>query len=85
MDRIESLGDSVWECKHHVAFIAKCRPTALYVQPRPHLREVFRRLAEPKESRVLEAGLARVCQSEGRCTDAAAFHARLTCTGRLGI
>jgi putative transposase len=54
MDRIESLSHSVWECKYHVSFIAKCRRKALYAQLRPHLGEVFRRLAEQKESRVLE-------------------------------
>lgn len=40
-----------------VAFIAKCRRKALYVQLRPHLGEVFRRLAEQRESRVLEGHL----------------------------
>ena len=57
MDRVESLSHSVWECKYHVAFIAKCRRKTLYVQLRPHLGEVFRRLAEQKESRVLEGHL----------------------------
>jgi len=57
MDRGESLSHSGWECKYHVAFIAKCRRKSLYVQLRPHLGEVFRRLAEQKESRVLEGHL----------------------------
>ena len=57
MDRVESLSHSVWECKYQVAFIAKCRRKTLYVQLRPHLGEVFRRLAEQKESRVLEGHL----------------------------
>ena len=57
MDRVESLSHSVWECKYHIAFIAKCRRKTLYVQLRPHLGEVFRRLAEQKESRVLEGHL----------------------------
>ena len=57
MDRIESLSHSVWECKYHVAFIAKYRRKALYGQLRAHLGEVFRRLAEQKESRVLEGHL----------------------------
>lgn len=52
MDRVESLSQSVWECKYHVALIAKYRRKLLYVQLRPHLGEVFRRLAEQKESRV---------------------------------
>ena len=57
MDRIESLSHSVWECKYHVAFIAKCRRKALYVQLRAHLGAVFRQLAEQKESRVSEGHL----------------------------
>lgn len=57
MDRVESLSHSVWECKYHVVFIAKCRRKSLYVHLRPHLGEVFRRLAEQKESRVREGHL----------------------------
>ena len=41
-----------WECKYHVVFIPKGRRRALYGQLRQHLGEVFRRLAEQKESRV---------------------------------
>jgi putative transposase len=56
-DRVERLSHSVWVCKYHVAFIAKCRRKSLYVQLRPYLGEAFRRLAERKESRVLEGHL----------------------------
>lgn len=45
MDEFESLSHTKWECKHHVAFIPKCRRKALYEQLRQHLGEVFRRLA----------------------------------------
>ena len=38
-------------------FIPKCRRKALYVELRKHLGEVFRRLAEQKESRVEEGHL----------------------------
>jgi putative transposase len=54
MDRMESLSHCVWGCKYRVAFMAKCRRKSLYVQLRSHLREVFRRLTEEKESRVLD-------------------------------
>lgn len=57
MDQLESLSHSVWECKYHVAFIPKCRRRVLYEGLRQHLGEVFRRLAEQKESRVLEGHL----------------------------
>jgi len=40
-----------------VVFIAKCRRRTLYGQLRRHLGEVFRRLAEQKESRVEEGHL----------------------------
>ena len=54
MDQLESLSHSVWECKYHVSFIPKCRRQVLYKGLRQHLGELFRRLAEQKESRVLE-------------------------------
>ena len=57
MDSSESLSHSRWECKYHVVFIPKCRRKALYAELRRHLGEVFRRLAEQKESRVLEGHL----------------------------
>jgi REP element-mobilizing transposase RayT len=57
MDQLESLSHSVWECKYHVAFIPKCRRRVPYEGLRPHLGELFRRLAERKESQVLEGHL----------------------------
>jgi putative transposase len=57
MDESESLSHSKWECKYHVVFIPKCRRKTLYVQLRRHLGEIFRKLAEQKESRVLEGHL----------------------------
>ena len=57
MDLSESLCHSRWECKYHIVFIPKCRRKALYTELRRHLGEVFRRLAEQKESRVLEGHL----------------------------
>ncbi|WP_295445407.1 IS200/IS605 family transposase [uncultured Thiodictyon sp.] len=57
MDEPESLSHSKWECKYHVVFIPKCRRKTLYEQLRRHLGEVFRKLAEQKESRILEGHL----------------------------
>lgn len=57
MDLSESLSHSRWECKYHVVFIPKCRRKALFAELRRELGEIFRRLAEQKESRVLEGHL----------------------------
>lgn len=57
MDEKESLSHSKWECKYHVVFIPKCRRRTLYKELRPHLGDVFRRLASQKESRILEGHL----------------------------
>ncbi len=57
MDEYESLSHSKWECKYQIVFIPKGRRRALYGQLRQHLGEVFRRLAEQKESRIEEGHL----------------------------
>ncbi len=57
MDDSESLSHSKWECKYHVIFIPKCRRKTLYEQLRPHLGEVFKKLAQYKESRIEEGHL----------------------------
>jgi len=57
MDDCESLKHTRWECKYHVVFIPKCRRKKLYQQLRQHLGEVFRQLAQQKESRILEGHL----------------------------
>jgi len=57
MDDAESLSHSKWDCKYHVVFIPKCRRKTLYAELRKHLGEVFRRLAEQKESRIEEGHL----------------------------
>lgn len=58
MDEAESLSHTKWECEYHVAFIPKCRRKTLYQELRRHLGEVFRKLAEQKES-AIEAGHLR--------------------------
>ena len=57
MDEYESLNHTQWECLYHVVFIPKCRRKTLYGQLRKYLGEVFRRLAEQKQSRVEEGHL----------------------------
>ncbi len=57
MDDADSLSHTQWECKYHVVFIPKCRRKALYKELRRHLGEVFRKLAEQKESRIEEGHL----------------------------
>ena len=57
MDELESLNHTKWECKYHVVFIPKCRRKTLYQELRGYLGEVFRRLAEQKESRIEEGHL----------------------------
>lgn len=57
MDEYESLSHSKWECKYHVVFIPKCRRKVLYGNPRRHLGEMFRKLAEQKERRIEEGHL----------------------------
>ena len=59
MDKTESLSHSKWECKYHVVFIPKCRRRTLYEQLRRDLGEVFRTLAEHRESRIEEGHLMR--------------------------
>ena len=57
MDDYESLRHTKWECKYHVVFIPKCRRRKLYGQLRQHLGEVFRQLAQRKQSRIIEGHL----------------------------
>ena len=57
MDEIQSLNHTKWDCKYHVVFIPKGRKKALFGHVRQHLGEVFRRLAEQKDSRIEEGHL----------------------------
>ena len=60
MDEYQSLSHTKWDCKYHVIFIPKYRRRrrrALYGQLGRHLGEVFRKLAEQKESRIEEGHL----------------------------
>jgi putative transposase len=57
MDEFESLSYTKWECKYHIVFIPKCRRRTLYGQLKKHLGEVLRKLAQQKESEILEGHL----------------------------
>jgi putative transposase len=57
MDERKSLNHTQWECKYHVIFIPKYRRKVLYRELRRYLREVFRQLAQQKESRIEEGHL----------------------------
>ena len=57
MDDYRSLNHTRWECKYHVVFIPKCRRKALYGEVRRQLGELFRALAEQRESTVEEGHL----------------------------
>ena len=57
MDEYESLSHTKYECIYHVVFIPKGRRRTLYEELRKHLGDVFRRLAEQKESRIEEGHL----------------------------
>jgi putative transposase len=57
MDEYEGLNHTQWVCLYRVVFIPKCRRRMLYRELRQYLVEVFRRLAEQKQSRVEEGHL----------------------------
>ena len=57
MNDYRSLRHTKWECKYHVVFIPKYRKKAIYGTLRRRLGDVFRTLAEQKESRIEEGHL----------------------------
>ncbi len=57
MTNYKSLQHTKWECTYHVVFIPKYRKKEIYGSLRRNLGEVFRRLAEQKESRIEEGHL----------------------------
>jgi len=57
MDEYETLSHTTWDCKYHVVFISTSRRKTICVGLRPHLGDVFKRLAEQREARVLEGHL----------------------------
>ena len=59
MREYRNLNHSRWECKYHVVFIPKYRRKVLYGDLRKELVEVFRRLAEQRQSIIEEGHLMR--------------------------
>ena len=57
MDDSATLNHTRWQCKYHVVFIPKRRRKVLYQELRRHLGEVFRNLAQQKESKIEEGHL----------------------------
>ena len=57
MGEKESLNHTKGECKYPGVFIPKRRRKTLYMELRRYWGEVFRRLAEPKESQIEEGHL----------------------------
>jgi REP-associated tyrosine transposase len=53
----ETLSHTKWDCKYHIVFIPKYRRKALYKELRRHLGEVFRSLAQQRESYIEEGHL----------------------------
>jgi putative transposase len=51
MDDSEKLSHARWECKYQFVFILKVRRKTTNAELRRYLGEVFRKLAEKKESR----------------------------------
>ena len=57
MSDYRSLSHARWECKYHVVFIPKYRKKAIYGELRKDLGNVFRTLAEQRESYIEEGHL----------------------------
>lgn len=54
MRDVSSLNHTRWACKYHIVFIPKYRRKAIFSQLRQELGQVFRTLAEQKESMIEE-------------------------------
>jgi len=57
MDDYDTLNHTKWECKYHIVFIPKCRRKVLYGELRRHLGDIFRALAQQRESSIEEGHL----------------------------
>ena len=56
-NQYETLNHTKWECKYHVVFIPKRRRKSLYGELRRFLGDLFRTLAQHRESRIVEGHL----------------------------
>ena len=57
MKEYQSLSHTRWDCKYHIVFIPKRRKKKIFGALRRHLGQVFRELAQHKESEVVEGHL----------------------------
>jgi len=57
LSNYRKLQHSEWECKYHVVFIPKYRKKRIFETLRAELGDVFRKLAEQKESQIEEGHL----------------------------
>ena len=57
MSNYRSLSHTKWDCKYHVVFIPKYRKKRIFGAIRRRLGDVFRSLAEQRESRIEEGHL----------------------------
>lgn len=57
MRQVSRLNHTSWECKYHIVFIPKYRRKTIFGQIRKDLGDVFRRLAEQKQSKIEEGHL----------------------------
>ena len=54
MNDVSSLNHSRWECKYHIVWIPKYRRKALFGELRKYLGQIFKDLAQNRESEILE-------------------------------
>jgi putative transposase len=59
MEHIGSLSHTKWECKYHVVWIPKCRRKVIYGNLRQYLGDALRKLAQQKESEVIDGHLMK--------------------------
>ena len=57
MKEYQSLSHTRWDCKYHVVFIPKRRKKKVFGALRRHLGQIFKELAQHKESKVVEGHL----------------------------
>ena len=57
MKEYQSLSHTRWDCKYHVVFIPKRRKKKVFGALRMHLGQIFKELAQHKESKVVEGHL----------------------------
>jgi len=58
LSNYRKLNHTEWQCDYHVVFIPKYRKKVIYGEIRRELGDVFRRLAEQRESRIEEGHLS---------------------------